>query len=102
MVSRHNFTDIEFNSFTYHGDGTKVLIDGEVLAKKGVGRVRIMPVSNLSVDIFVTHTAADPNPYHGYDNSYYRFQQIKELLESFIDKSDADIVSYIRLNFSIQ
>ena len=96
-MSRHNFTEIEFNSFTYHGDGTKALIDGEVLAKKGVGRVRIMPLANFTVDIFVTHTAADPNPNHGYDNSYYRLQQIKELLQSFIVKSDADIVSSITL-----
>ena len=79
-------------SFTYHGDAKKIFIDGEWLARKGVGRVRIEPVKNLTVDIFVTHTAADPDPSHGYNNSYYRVRQVQELMDTYVSKSDADIV----------
>ena len=57
-----------------------------------LGRVRIEPVHNLTVDIFVTHTAADPDPSHGYNNSYYRVKQVQELMDSYVGKSDADIV----------
>jgi len=92
VISRYNFTEVEFNTFTDHGDGAKAFVDGEVLAKKGVGRVRINPVTNLSIDIFVTHTAADPDPSHGYNNSYYRVRQVKELMETYVSQSDADIV----------
>ena len=97
IVSKHNFTEVEFNTFTYHGDALKALVDGESLARKGVGRVRITPAENLTVDIFVTHTAADPDPSHGYDNSYYRVRQVAELMESYVTKSDADIVSIVYL-----
>lgn len=92
VISKYNFTEVEFNSYTYHGDGKKAFIDGEVLAKKGVGRVRIEPSTNLTIDIFVTHTAADPDPSHGYNNSYYRVRQVRELMNSYVTKSDADIV----------
>ena len=93
VVSRHNFTEVEFNSYGYHGYASKVLIDGEILASKGVGRVRIMPAAtNITVDVFVTHTVADPDPAHGYDNFEYRVLQIDELLKSYISKSNADLV----------
>ena len=92
VISRYNMTEVEFNSFTDHGDGAKAFVDGEVLAKKGVGRIRIQPVGNLTIDVFVTHTAADPDPSHGYNNSYYRVRQVRELMESYVTKSTADIV----------
>lgn len=94
MVSKHNFVEVEFNSFTDHGDLAKAAVDGEILARKGVGRVRIMPTEgkNLTVDVFVTHTAADPDPSHGYNNSYYREKQVRELVDSYLSKSTADIV----------
>lgn len=92
VISRFNFTETEFNSFTYHGDPLKATIDGEWLARKGVGRVRINPVQNINFDIFITHTAADPDPSHGYNNSYYRDRQVKEIVETYIRKSTADIV----------
>ena len=93
VVSLHNFTEVEFNSYGYHGYASKALIDGEILASKGVGRVRIMPAaSNTTVDVFVTHTVADPDPAHGYDNFEYRVLQIDELLKSYISKSNADLV----------
>ena len=92
IVSKYNFTEIEFNSFTWHGDPAKMTIDGEWLARKGVGRVRIQPVKDFNVDLFVTHTAADPDPSHGYNNSYYRVKQVKELMDTYISKSKADLV----------
>ncbi len=84
--------EVEFNSYTEHGDPLKVLVDGEWAARKGVGRVRIKPFPNTTVDIFVTHTAADPDPIHEYTNEYYRKAQVKELIESYVSKSDADVV----------
>lgn len=92
IVSKYEFKEVEFNSFTYHGDPLKAWVDGEWLARKGVGRVRIEPVHNVTIDIFVTHTAADPDPSHGYNNSYYRVRQVQELMDSYVNKSDADIV----------
>jgi len=86
------FKAIEFNSYTEHGDPLKVFVDGEWAARKGVGRVRIRPIPNITVDVFVTHTAADPDPSAGYTNDYYRRAQVKELIETYISKSDADVV----------
>lgn len=90
IASKFPFEAIEFNSYTEHGDPLKV--DGEWWARKGVGRVRIRPIPNITVDVFVTHTAADPDPSSGYTNDYYRRAQVKELIESYISKSDADVV----------
>ena len=50
--------------FPVHGD--LWWQDGEFWARKGVGRVRVAPSHNLSLDIFLTSLAA--NDY----NSYYR------------------------------
>lgn len=44
------------------------------------------------MDIFVTHTAADPDPKHGYNNSYYRVKQVRELMDDYVAKSKADVV----------
>ena len=38
---------------------------------QGVGQVRVQPVPNVTVDIFVTHTAASNY------NSYYREIQVR-------------------------
>ena len=72
--------------------GTKATIDGEWFARKGVGRVRIEPKPGFNVDVFATHTAADPDPSHGYTNEYYRNAQVKELMASYVSKSTAEIV----------
>ena len=66
IISRYTFKEVEFKPFAYHGDIENIFIDGEVLAKKGAGRVRIQPFSNITIDMFVTHTAADPDPCYGY------------------------------------
>jgi len=81
IVSRHNLTQIEFFPYTDHGGW----LDGEAFARKGVGRVRIEPHTNVTVDVFVTHTCASD------DNKWYRQRQVKELVK-FVDKSDADFI----------
>lgn len=85
IVSRYPLKQIEFLGYSYHGDFLKVLTDGEYLARKGVGRVRIEPHTNMTVDVFVTHTCASDY------NAYYREHQVKELVK-FVEKSDADFV----------
>ena len=62
------------------------------MARKGIGRVRIAPLPNVTVDVFITHTAADPDPSHGYTNRYYRLKQVRELMNKFISKAKADVV----------
>lgn len=44
IISKYPFVEKEFNSYTYHGDPLKLAVDGEWLARKGVGRVRIAPM----------------------------------------------------------
>ena len=92
IISKYPFKEVEFNSYTEHGDWTKATIDGEWFARKGVGRVRIEPKPGFNVDVFATHTAADPDPSHGYTNEYYRNAQVKELMASYVSKSTAEIV----------
>jgi len=81
IVSRHNLTQIEFFPYTDHGS----IWDGEAFARKGVGRVRIEPHPNTTVDVFVTHTCASDNEY------VTRQKQVKELVK-FVEKSEADFV----------
>lgn len=83
IVSRLNLTEIEFWPYSDHGN--LFWLDGEYFARKGVGRVRVEPHPNVTVDVFVTHTCA--NDY----NYYYRQRQIKELVR-FVNRSDADFV----------
>lgn len=92
IVSRFPFKEVEFNSFTDHGDPAKMFIDGEWYARKGAGRVQIEPLPNVTVDVFATHTAADPDVWHGYNNSYYRKRQVRELMDKWISTSKADVV----------
>ena len=47
---------------------------------------------NVTLDVFVTHTVGDPDPKHGYNNSVYIKEQVKELMEKRILKSKADLV----------
>ena len=51
IVSRFPILEYEFNSYTYHGDPLKALIDGEWFARKGVGRIRIEPLPNVTVSV---------------------------------------------------
>ena len=53
------------------------------ISGKGFGRVRIEPVTNLTVDVFVTHTHSD--------SYYHQNHQIQQLKESVLN-SNADVV----------
>ena len=90
--ARFPFNQIEFNSYTYHGNALNSLTDGEWLARKGVGRVRIIPAYNVSIDVFVTHTAADPDPSYNYNNEFYRQKQVEELIGTYLNESTADVI----------
>lgn len=83
IVSRHNLTQIEFLSYSVHGD--LFWADGEYFVRKGVGRVRIEPHPNVTVDVYVTHTCASDY------NFFYRQKQVKELVR-FVESSDADFI----------
>lgn len=85
IVSKYPFIETEFNSFSVHGNFWE--FDGEYMAKKGVGRVRIEPQPNITVDIFITHTAAMNN--HNHSNAYYREIQTREVVDH-VKKSTAD------------
>jgi hypothetical protein len=89
---RFPFNETEFNSYTYHGNAINIMTDGEWAARKGVGRVRIFPAGDVSVDVFVTHTAADPDPSYNYTNEWYRQKQVRELIETYLNASTANIV----------
>ena len=52
IISKYPFKEVQFNAFSDRGDETKALIDAEVVAAKGAGRVRIEPIKNLTMDIF--------------------------------------------------
>ena len=54
IISRFPFLSIQFNK--YHCRGT--IFDGEAFVRKGVGRVRLNPTGDMSVDVFATHTIA--------------------------------------------
>jgi len=92
IVSRFPFKEVEFNAYTYRGDPAKMFVDGEWFSRKGAGRVQIEPLPNVTVDVFATHTCADPDAWHGYNNSYYRKKQVRELMDKWISKSKADVV----------
>jgi len=81
IVSKYPIVETEFQVFSVHGD--LWYFDGEYEARKGVGRVRIEPQPNITVDVYVSHTAA--NDY----NWWYRQIQTKEIVEH-VKKSDAD------------
>jgi len=86
VVSRFPFVETDFLSYTDHGDA--FWNDGEYLARKGLGRVRIEPRRNLTVDLYLTHTCASDY------NSYYRQRQVDELVghigKRYKDDTDAD------------
>jgi hypothetical protein len=93
IISRFPLIEVEFNSYTESGDWRKATIDGEWFARKGVGRVLLHPKEGVTMDVFVTQTCADPDPrLHNYTNEWYRDNQVKELMESYIAKSKAEVV----------
>ncbi|XP_023327042.1 uncharacterized protein LOC111700390 [Eurytemora carolleeae] len=83
VVSRFPFLEIEFTMFDVHGPTG----DGEKLARKGFGRVRIEPVENITVDVFVTHTCASDEV----ENKKARQAQVKQLMKA-VRTASADFV----------
>ena len=86
IISAYPLKEVEFHQYTWKGQ----IWDGESLAGKGVGRVRIEPRPNTTVDVFVTHTIADGTTM--YNETWYRIKQAEELVESYLKKSTADAV----------
>ena len=87
IISTYPLKEVEFNQFTLKGE----IWDGEAFLGKGVGRVRIEPRPNTTVDVFVTQTIAD----HGTkmeNNTWYRVKQVEELVDRFLKNSTADVI----------
>ena len=74
LITRLPVTETSFQSFSAHGDFW--WNDGEYFARKGIGRVRVAPAPNITLDIFLTSLAA--NDY----NAFYRQSQATELGEA--------------------
>lgn len=85
LVSKFPFIEKSFTAYDDTGDIMKAFSDGEYLAHKGVGRVRIEPAPGHIVDVFWTHTCASD------DNDYYRQKQVKQLM-GVIKESNADFI----------
>jgi len=82
VVSKYPFQEVEFTSFDVSGD---LLWDYEYFLRRGVGRVRIEPQPDVTVDVFVTSLAS--NDY----NYWYRERQAKQLIE-LVSQSTAQYV----------
>jgi len=85
LVSKLPFIEKSFTAYDDTGDIMKAFSDGEYLAHKGVGGVRIEPAPGHIVDVFWTHTCASD------DNDYYRQKQVKQLM-GVIKESNADFI----------
>lgn len=87
VVSRFPFIEQSFTVYNVHGNCNPFvhLFDGECVARKGVGRVRIESSPGHTVDVFLTHTCASDY------NSWYRQNQSKQLVD-IVKKSEADFV----------
>ena len=85
ILSRWQILDKNFTQFSRQGKLSHVLSDGEYMASKGVGRVRVAPRPGLQLDVFVTHTIAEDG------NHEIREQQADELVAD-VRGSDADFV----------
>jgi len=89
IISKFPAKEIEFNKYTDQGNPGND--DGEYFSGKGAGRVQIWPLPNLKVDIFITHTIAEPSYNSSYNNSNIRKKQVRELM-NWISQSKADVV----------
>lgn len=81
IASRFPFIESSFTVYNEHGP----MADGEKLARKGFGRVRIAPKENLTIDVFVTHTCASD----AVADKTAREHQVAQLLAS-VKASSAD------------
>ena len=87
IISTYPMKEVEFHQFTLKG----TIWDGEALQGKGVGRVRIEPRPNTTVDVFVTRTIADRGT-EMTNNTWYRVKQVEELVDGYLKKSTADAI----------
>jgi len=85
IVSRFPILEKNFTKFTSQGSLSHLFSDGEYLAAKGVGSVKISPREGVVVDVFVTHTISE-------DSNYAIREQQADQLVDLIDKSGADFV----------
>ena len=106
IVSKYPFLKVEFQKFNELGcragvtPGFPYWPDGEIIAGKGFGMVRISPDNETNIDVFVTHTAANHDctikkcppmvACPDFTNHYYRKSQVKQLM-NLVTKSNADI-----------
>ena len=60
LISSNVTLQQSFTVYNVHGNCNPFvyLFDGECMARKGVGRVRIEPSPGHLVDVFLTHTCA--------------------------------------------
>lgn len=82
VVSKTPIIAVEFTSFDVHGD---LLWDYEYFLRRGVGRVRIEPKPDVTVDVFITSLAS--NDY----NYWYRERQAAQLVK-LVSQSTAQYV----------
>lgn len=88
IISKFPFKEVEFHMYTYRG----TIWDGEALAGKGVGRARIELFDGaVPVDVFTTHTIADSGTTMA-NNTWYRIKQVEELMETYVEPSNASVV----------
>ena len=70
LITRFPVLETTFQPFSVHGDFWWK--DGEYWARKGIGRVRLRPAPNVTLDVFLTSLAASDY------NAYYRQIQAAE------------------------
>ena len=70
LITRFPVLETAFQPFSVHGDFWWK--DGEYWARKGIGRVRLRPAPNVTLDVFLTSFAASDY------NAYYRQIQAAE------------------------
>ena len=85
IISRWPILEKNFTKFSRQGSFGHLFSDGEYLAAKGVGKIRVAPKDNMKLDVFVTHTISEDSNYE------IREHQAEEIVEQ-VKKSDADFV----------
>ena len=84
IVSRFPFEEVSFLRFKMQGSPWNMFLDGEFFAGKGLGRVMVKIVPDITIDFLVTHLVSE-------SNYKIREAQANELVQVVI-KSQADFV----------
>lgn len=85
IISRYPIKETNFTKFTSQGSLSHLFSDGEYLAAKGIGSVKVVPREGVTVDVFVTHTISE-------DSNYAIREQQADQIIDLIDNSKADFV----------